>query len=396
MMKSYYPIFGWSRWITLAFALFALSSFSYAGSISSPTNVDVCEDITLTYSGMSCSSINWIINFPDGSQQTASNVTSVAINVGEVEGQITISLTAFDCVNFLGGEYNDVESRAITVTKPRLAKSTSMLGLEYHCTGGSSLYQCSTVQEATGYQWNVPEGWKINGVVRSWYTSSSPSVTITVPSTNSGGGLVRVRAVKDDCTYPSYFLDKYVLYGDQMVQIDGPDSVKETAVARYYAIGEDLTNYSWTIPTGWSIYAGGSGDWIDVITDSNDGLISVTATAACNGTNSYDSHSVIIHPDGEGVELKADGPSDIPLEFAAAAQVLVYPNPAEHETTIRLSDKRAITQLRVYDMLQRVVYEAEPGTNYHRINLQHFENGMYTVVLTDGHHQVAQRLIIQH
>lgn len=72
----------------------------------------------------------------------------------------------------------------------------------------------------------------------------------------------------------------------------------------------------------------------------------------------------------------------------------VYPNPAQHQLTIRHSNQRKITQIRILDLSGRMILESYPASNtsnHVSIDLRSLSPGMYQVQCRDAGQVVATR-----
>jgi hypothetical protein len=84
---------------------------------------------------------------------------------------------------------------------------------------------------------------------------------------------------------------------------------------------------------------------------------------------------------------------------AAGKEMSLYPNPAQHEVTVRFSQSGPTATLRITDLLGRVVFEKElkEGTDRMVIDLQSgiFENGLYLVSLFEDGEMRVKQLVLQ-
>ncbi|MGZ4116612.1 MAG: T9SS type A sorting domain-containing protein [Bacteroidia bacterium] len=75
--------------------------------------------------------------------------------------------------------------------------------------------------------------------------------------------------------------------------------------------------------------------------------------------------------------------------------VSVYPNPANDQVTIEISDpKLKNSYVRFYNMMGQVIYQTEIITSNSVINVSSFAKGIYTVGIENNGNKVFKKLII--
>ena len=77
------------------------------------------------------------------------------------------------------------------------------------------------------------------------------------------------------------------------------------------------------------------------------------------------------------------------------AQVLVYPNPATHGTTITINAPSVNAQLTIFDNLGRIVLRQELSSPQQQINTSTLAHGIYTLQISDGINIHTQKVIIK-
>ncbi len=132
----------------------------------------------------------------------------------------------------------------------------------------------------TSYTWTVPSDWSItagqgtNGITVTSGTSSG-NISVTPANACGTGTTPRTKAVTTTAAAPS-----------QPSVISGPTSPCRHAEGLIYSVTNvPGVTYSWSVPTGWSITAGGGTSSITVQAGSGGGTITVTPSNSCgNGT----------------------------------------------------------------------------------------------------------------
>ena len=165
---------------------------------------------------------------------------------------------------------------------------TSMNGKTEQCaTVYGEIYSISTDPDATSYSWTVPTGWSITSgqgtisiTVVTGPTGANGNVTVT-PKNACGSGTPYSTAVTVNLSAPAAPLD-----------ITGPATVcaGKTDVEYSTALVNGVTSWTWTVPEGWLITSGQTGDIgtaIIKVTAGNvgqGGIISVVANNGCGSS----------------------------------------------------------------------------------------------------------------
>ena len=341
-----------------------------------------------------CYGMSWTMYRPDGTTAYGYG-SSFAANVGNVAGTATIYASGW-CYNSYGQSIYESGAYYTSVGSGKLPTPGSISGSSHRCNNSTGTYSISAVSGASSYTWQVPSGWKINGSSTTSLTTSSTSVSITTPTSGSGSGTVKVRANGSGCTGPSDFRSRTVRYGAQTPVLYGPSSVSPNAFYDYYTSGVGLSNFVWTVPSGWTVY--GSGSSIGVVPSLNSGYVEVRATS-CGVTRS-DYIYVNSSNNGGCDMLRLPEPCIAPYrasdELPAGVTISVFPNPVATQATVQLAQGQDITTLRVLNQLQQVVFEAKPNTNKTTVDLSKFDNGMYFIQVNGGEGELTQRVLVQH
>src|SRR6185312_1341873 len=219
-------------------------------------------------------SYTWTV--PTGWTVTAGGATnSITVTSGSAgqNGNITVTAT-----NSCGT--SSASSFAVTVNPGTPATPGAITGTTPVCPATASLtYSISSVPnaDANGYVWSVPAGWTINsgqGTTSITVTSGSAGQNgnISVTASNSCGiSTAKALAVVVNPAIPS-----------TPGAIAGTTAVCPGITGLTYSITAvpNATSYTWTVPTGWTVTAGGTTNSITVTSGSagQNGNITVTAT----------------------------------------------------------------------------------------------------------------------
>ncbi|OFY27839.1 MAG: hypothetical protein A2275_09300 [Bacteroidetes bacterium RIFOXYA12_FULL_35_11] len=195
--------------------------------------------------------------------------------VGKIDnGYTKITYASSGCVSV------SRTSVGVTVSPATPATPGAISGTAAQCAGLSGqTYSISAVPNASTYNWNVPAGWTIN----SGQGTTSISVT-----TGSGGQNGNITVTAGNSCGTSAAQTKAVTVVATPAQpgaITGIPNQCPALTSQTYSISAVTyaTTYNWSVPTGWSITAGGGTTSIIVTTGAagQNGNISVTATGIC-------------------------------------------------------------------------------------------------------------------
>lgn len=101
-----------------------------------------------------------------------------------------------------------------------------------------------------------------------------------------------------------------------------------------------------------------------------------------------------------GLALYKSGPlTDVGVEENAFSQLLVYPNPAKTHVTIDFGpvsyDELQSTEVKVYDIMGRVVMTKRANNSQMQLDLSSFSNGTYILEIGNGSSVVTKKLLLQ-
>ncbi|MES2645345.1 MAG: PKD-like domain-containing protein [Bacteroidota bacterium] len=210
----------------------------------------------------------WVIT----SGQGTTSITATSGVLGE-NGDVTVT-SSNSCGTSL------VRTFAVTVRNPVPATPETPSGSNLVCPVSNTVYSIPPVLYATGYTWSVPTGWSIvsgqgtaNATIRSGSYGQDGIISITA---NNSCGVSSAAQISVSVKPPTPVAP---------VAIFGSTSVCPGINTLIYSIADvtNATNYSWTVPTGWSITAGQGTTSVTVtsgLTGQN-GSIGVTASNSC-------------------------------------------------------------------------------------------------------------------
>ncbi|WP_207433516.1 ice-binding family protein [Sabulibacter ruber] len=197
---------------------------------------------------------------------------TITVSTGGTETQGTISVRAVNAC----GEGPESTLPVSTISSPPPMPST-IAGPKEICAGQREItYAINPVAGAISYQWELPAGWT---VVRGQGTTS-----VTV-NTGTTGGKVKVTA-ENSCG-KSASSEVQVNISPSAPQkpglISGPEQVCANTDRITYQVAAvaNATNYTWTIPAGWSIISGQGTATLVVRAGSTGGQVSVKAGNIC-------------------------------------------------------------------------------------------------------------------
>jgi|LSQX01.3.fsa_nt_gb hypothetical protein len=230
------------------------------GAISGSTSV--CSGSTQTYSVSPVSgatSYTWTL---PSSWSGSSTSNSITVTAGTSGGTISVRAN-----NNCGSSSNRNLSVSV-ITAP--AQPGAISGSTSVCSGSTQTYSISSVSGATSYTWTLPSGWS--------GSSTSNSITVTV---GTSGGTISVRANNNCGSSSNRNLGVSVITTPaQPGAISGITSVCSGSTQTYSVSPvSGATNYTWTLPSGWS--GSSTSNSITTTVGQNSGNITVKANNAC-------------------------------------------------------------------------------------------------------------------
>ncbi len=253
-------------------------------------NDHVCPSISQSYSiSAIADATSYLWTVPTGWTITnGQNTTSITVTTGSTGQNGTIIVLP---TNSCGS--GSLITLGVTVDPGTPVSPATISGNISVCPGTSETYNISSVPDATSYTWTVPAGWSI--------VTGQGSTSLTV-NTGSFGQDGDINVTADNSCGSSLPATVAVTINPAPPISSGSISGNTTvcpAISQTYSISAitDATNYTWTIPTGWTI-SGGQGTTSLTVTTGNtgqNGSITVQPDNSC-GTGSIITLGVNIIP----------------------------------------------------------------------------------------------------
>ncbi|HSI89610.1 MAG TPA: gliding motility-associated C-terminal domain-containing protein, partial [Adhaeribacter sp.] len=247
------------------------------GPITAPFSGSPCAGQTgLVYSiapVTGASSYNWTV--PTGWTITAGQGTSsITVTAGTTAGNVEVT-----AANGCGAGSASLLGTTPTNTPP--LSSGTIAGSAMPCVGNvATIFSTTAVNGATGYTWTVPAGWVITS------GQGTPTITVTPGST---AGLVSVEA-QNGCgsgVASTLQVSPTTLTPANAGPITGNANICSNQTGLVYEVAPvtGATDYSWTVPAGWTIIKGAGTSKIEVKAGATGGDITVTAQNDCGSSD---------------------------------------------------------------------------------------------------------------
>jgi len=248
-------------------------------NLAAPTSISgdtlVCAgDTNLIYSTpviSSATSYNWTV--PSGwTIKSGQGTKQIKVASGNSGGNICVSAT---------GNCNTTSSFCITVGLiGNVSTPGTISGLKSICPNQSGItYSISAVSGATSYTWTVPSGWNIS-------TGQGTNSVIVNASSTTGDICVKANN-KCMSSSASCLSINFLTTPNKPDTVFGLLSVCPSQTGLTYSVSSvsGASNYSWSVPSGWSILSGQGSNTISVNAGSSSGDICVSAANSCNSSS---------------------------------------------------------------------------------------------------------------
>lgn len=212
----------------------------------------------------------------------SAKITVSGLPVGSVKIQVTLSYLSYNRLFVL--PLSTQKTKDIFVGVP---DATEIIG-DVICPGASGVFSISALANATSYTWEVPAGWKVNGITGPVVASQGTSVTIrpcsdtTCRPTAFSAFTIKVKGVSSTCGQSNYF--------SKTIKIDHPIRITETNFpyndVKLSASPTNFPSYQWTLDPAWYFPANGNKNLPEVSFNSRGitGLATLTYTTPCQNT----------------------------------------------------------------------------------------------------------------
>jgi hypothetical protein len=233
----------------------------------------VCENASETY----------IIPFNTGRSYRWS-VSGGIITSGQNSNTINVtwgsagngSLVAIDSVNITGCK--TITSAYNVLIKSVPPQSSEILGNVFPCLGSNQIYKINRISTATSYSWSLPSGWSISG------NQTDTFINLTVGANN---GNIQVNASNNCGINTSRILGVTVNNIPAIPNaIIGNNSVCKQGTATFFINRvAGASNYTWTLPSGWSFLSAQGDSFIDASIGATSGILSVNSGNICGNSS---------------------------------------------------------------------------------------------------------------
>jgi hypothetical protein len=336
----------------------------------------VCKDSSEIYSIVQiqgATSYSWTV--PDGAQIiSGQNTPTIIIQWGSTGGIVSV---------IAGNNCGPSNPGVLEVTVLGIPPQPLLfLGPDHACDAETVSFYIHPVQDAMTYFWTVPS----DAAILSGQNTDSISVRW-----GSAAGNISVRAMNNCGESPTLtgFIDIETM-PDAAGNITGNDTVCSNF--EHYTYTVPIINqadfYSWTVPTGITMISGSETNSIlvSVSPGSLSEIVSVRGVNDCGPGNS--SSKKITVKNCVGID-----------EMAPAADIVIYPNPAEHLLHLGIPRLSEATQIVIVNTMGQKVYEEFVDQNFNAITkdleVSTFSRGVYFVEIINSRQVQIKKIILQ-
>jgi PKD-like domain len=154
------------------------------------------------------------------------------------------------------------------------------------CPGGSGVLSIATLTNAASYTWEVPAGWRVNGILGPVVANQSTVVVIKPCSDSTcapqafSSYTIKVKGTSATCGDGSYFSKTF--------SIDYPFTISESAPSstqgKLSVSMSTFPSYSWSTPSSWTNISGATTGAVTFTHNKVSGQALLTTTTPCNNT----------------------------------------------------------------------------------------------------------------
>lgn len=353
-----------------------------------------------SFGGENIVSYSWFASFSSGGAASGGG-PSFFVSFPSSSGTANISLTAWYYDQY--GRYQTAYATYYTTYGGGVAPAQpgTISGTSATCTAnGTHTYSISAVSGASTYTWEASSPYKIvhpsSGALVGSYTGTQTSVSVRFPSSGSvTNGYVRVRSNSSGaCAASSSFRSKTVKFGPQNATMNGPTTVSRWGFANYSISGSNLSNVSWTAPTGFSPLGSTSGTTSVTyeIMGTTSGYVTANYTS-CGVSKSAWKYVTVSTGGGGGpvLEIPYRGVNDEVEEIVIES---IYPNPASDVVTVSsTSDLKAVYVMNVVG--QTVLNVSDLAGKHANLNVGDLKAGNYFVIVISEEGKKTHQLVVE-
>ncbi len=335
---------------TLEVAVTVTNQVASQPSIISGPN-PVCANSSVIYSVEDVPGVTYYWNLPSGWTGSENN-SSINANTGASGG--TITLVPFnDCGMGI--------ARTLNVSIQETVGATQYITGEQEVCEGSTQVYSTFAENASGYQWQIPNTWVGN--------SNFETITVTV---GSEAGNITVSPYNSCGNGDSSSIFAFVF----PLPIASWDFSIDQSEVTFSNLSQNAYAYSWNFGDGES-----STENAPIHDYTNDGNYTVTLTAYNDcGENSYES----------SITIQTIGVNEI-LEN----QFSINPNPAKNKICITLKQIES-GQIQIFNSAGQIVLEKHfEDKNKIELNTEALKSGVYLIKLQDSKNSGLKKLIIK-
>ena len=245
-------------------------------------NSSVCPAATgLVYSVSAvpnATSYNWTV--PTGWTITGgAGTSSITVTAGSAGQNGNITVTA---INICGT--SAAQTLAVATSSGIPAVPGPITGNSDQCANTSGhIYSIASVPNATTYSWSLPSGWTIS--VGAGTTSITVSIAAGAASGNISVTAGNICGTSSTSVLAVYVVSSVPATPGSLTGLSAVCPVKNIS----YSISSvtNALNYTWTVPTNWSILSGQgtTSITVQVPTNASSGDVSVTANNVCGNSS---------------------------------------------------------------------------------------------------------------
>ncbi|HMV07655.1 MAG TPA: T9SS type A sorting domain-containing protein [Cyclobacteriaceae bacterium] len=198
------------------------------------------------------------------------------------------------------------------------------------CPGSTALFSIGSLPNATSYTWEVPAGWRVNGVIgpvvanQGMLVSIQPCSDTTCKPIPLSAFTIKVKGVSASCGQSNY--------SSKTIKIDHQVNITETNFpyndVKLSASPTNFPSYQWTLDPAWYFPANGNKNLPEVSFNSRGltGLATLTYTTPCQNTYTRNWWWVLPNTGGPGSPGNPGDPQPDPGDCDPEIPVSYMPN----------------------------------------------------------------------
>jgi hypothetical protein len=301
---------------------------------------------------------------------------------------VSVNATTTYYVRSMGGSCGTTSCKSITITKVSTPSTPGTITgtASGVCNASGVRYSIAAVSGATSYVWTVPAGASI--VTGQGTNSITVNYGLSLGVNNScGSSSVCVKAVNTCGSSDANCLSVSNLPKFDCRNIIGPYSACINIISNYScAVVSGATNYTWVLPTGWTIVSGQGTNLIVVKPGRFHGTIKVTPSNAC-GSGS----SISMYVKSSRCYSPTYSKNEVEIIPESKKDVSVWPNPANSYINLNDGGLKA-NKIEIIDAAGRLVMITDWKT---RLDLGRIRTGIYILKIHTNEGVKVKRVEVQ-